>query len=95
MKIKPPKQLNLLGRDAYQRGFGPGGPTKRSFVPLGDNDPCPIGKQWKGWPLKNVPSSFLDWFMGQEWRFKFPALVDYVERNRKSIDQDLKREGRI
>jgi uncharacterized protein (DUF3820 family) len=89
------KQLPLLGKDPYRRGFGPSGPVKRTFVELTDESPCPIGKRWKGVPMKDVPANFLDWFMGQDWRFKFPALVDYVERNRKAIDQDLRREGRI
>lgn len=41
----------------------------------------------------SVPSSFLDWFMGQEHlRNKYPEVVDYITRNKKAIDQDLEDE---
>jgi hypothetical protein len=82
MKAKPPKQLNLLGRDAYQRGFGPGGP-RRPVVALTDEDSCPIGKNWRGVKLRNVPPSFLGWFMEQPWRFKYGSLVAYVQKRQE------------
>jgi hypothetical protein len=54
----------------------------------------PWGK-WKDVPLKNVPSSYLDWLDGQP-RFaqKNPMLAAYIAKNRKSIHQDLTRAER-
>lgn len=60
--------------------------------PLDDNSPCPINGKYKDVPMKNVPSSFLDWFLGQPHLMrKYPAVAKYCENPRviKSISQDL------
>ena len=63
---------------------------------LQDNDPCPVNGQHLGKPIAEVPASFLDWLVGQKWcDAKYPTVVDYVRRNRKAIDQDLRAEGLI
>jgi uncharacterized protein (DUF3820 family) len=60
-----------------------------------DETPMPFGK-WKGTPMKNVPSEYLDWLVGQSWMpGKYSQIVDYVERSRKAIDQDLNRKELI
>lgn len=61
---------------------------------LDDESDFPFGK-WKGTKMKNVPSPYLDWFIGQDWANRWPAVVNYINRSRKAIDQDLKKEGTI
>lgn len=51
----------------------------------------PFGKH-KGERLIDVPSEYLDWLRGQAAiKFSHPALWDYIERSKKAIDQDLRR----
>ncbi len=68
--------------------------TNAAFLMLNDNDPFPFGAH-KGKKMKDVPSEYLDWMVGQSWASQWKAVVNYVERNRKSIDQDLKEKGLI
>ena len=60
---------------------------------LTDESPFPFGK-WKGIKMINVPSTYLDWFIGQPWATKWPAVVTYVQRSQKAIQQDLERSER-
>jgi hypothetical protein len=82
MKTKPPRQLDLIGRNVCRASFAPGGP-RRTVAALSDDDPCPIGKSWSGVKLRNVPPSFLEWFMEQPWRFKYGSLVAYIQKRRE------------
>ena len=61
---------------------------------LKDTDLFPFGKN-KGIPMEKVPASYLDWMIDQPWSSKYPDVVEYVERNRKAIDMELKEQGRI
>lgn len=60
---------------------------------LTDLSAFPFGK-WKGSAMMDVPSTYLDWFIGQEWSSKWPAVLEYVKRSKKAIDQDLERAER-
>lgn len=63
---------------------------------LTDDSIFPFGKYFESrTKMRDVPSAYLDWIAGQPWIGKWPAVVDYIARSRKAIDQDLKREGRI
>lgn len=62
--------------------------------PLTDESIFPFGK-YRGQKMKEVKSDYLDWLDGQAWIKDWPAVKDYIARSRKSIDQDLKREGKI
>ena len=72
-------------------------PASRSIV-LTDEMPFPFGKHGpKGTEpcsMKQVPSAYLDWLLGQEWIGEWPAVVAYIEKNKSSIDQDLKHSQR-
>lgn len=61
---------------------------------LKDSDPFPFGTH-KGKPMEKVPASYLDWVIDQSWINKYPDIIEYVERNRKAIDMELKEQGRI
>ena len=63
---------------------------------LTDQDLCPVAGQYHGKPMEKVPASFLDWLDDQPWlSHKYPEVADYITRNRKAIDQELKEQGRI
>lgn len=48
-----------------------------------------------GKKMQDVPASYLDWLDGQGWlERKHPDVKDYIDRNRKAINQDLEREDR-
>jgi hypothetical protein len=68
--------------------------SRLGFTPLTDDDPFPFGPTHKGTPMKEVPSSYLDFISGLPWIKSWPAVVDYCERNRRSINQDLERSER-
>lgn len=60
---------------------------------LSDFDPCPVKGKYQGIAMIQVPSSYLDWFRGQEHLMnKYPDVADYIERSKKAIDQDIERE---
>lgn len=61
---------------------------------LTDQDPFPYGVH-KDKPMEKVPASYLDWVIDQPWINKWPEVVEYIERNRKAIDKELKEQGRI
>lgn len=48
---------------------------------LTGESPCPLGKKWKGLPLKDVEAGFLLWFYDQSWaQEKYPQLYEYVKK---------------
>jgi hypothetical protein len=61
---------------------------------LTDESPFPFGKH-KGTKMMAVPMSYLNWFLQQEWSRSWPAVVEYVQRANRGLQQDLKREGEI
>lgn len=63
---------------------------------LTDKSPCPVQGKHHGKPMEQVPADYLDWLVGQPWcRSKYPAVDDYVARNRKAIDLELREKGKI
>lgn len=70
--------------------------NKPTVTPLVDDDIFPFGKhREQGTRMKDVPASYLDWFDGQEWAHRWPGVVAYIEANRKYIDKELERQGKI
>lgn len=66
----------------------------KPFTPLADTDSMPFG-EFKGMPMNAVPSSRLDFLSGNsELMAAWPQVADYIQRNRKSINEDLEREAR-
>lgn len=62
------------------------------FTPLLDTSPMPFGEH-RSKRMSDVPAAYLDWAYGQSWLFQsYPAVADYIKRNRKAIDWELKRE---
>ena len=57
-------------------------------TPLHDEEPMPFGK-YKGTKMKDVPSDYLDWLIGQPWIAKWPRVKAYIEANKKSIEEDI------
>jgi len=57
-------------------------------TPLHDEEPMPFGK-YKGTKMKDVPSDYLDWLIGQPWISKWPRVKLYIEANKKSIEEDI------
>lgn len=57
-------------------------------MPLTDNSPMPFGK-WKGRPMKTVPAEYLDWLRGQPWIEDWPQVLEYLQKNKSVIDQEL------
>lgn len=59
---------------------------------LNDDDKFPFGKYLReGKTFKEVPAEYMDWLHGQKWIKEWPAVLDYIERNRKAIDVEMKR----
>ena len=56
---------------------------------LTDTSLFPFGK-YKGQPMQDVPASYLDWLMGQDWIDKWLDVVKYINDNRAVIDKELK-----
>jgi hypothetical protein len=48
----------------------------------------PFGK-YKGKPMKEVPADYLDWLHGQDFIHKYPAVLEYIKKNRTVIDSEL------
>lgn len=55
---------------------------------LTDDDPMPFGK-YRGKKMEEVPADYLDWLHGQTWIAEWPAILDYIKRNRDCIDKEL------
>lgn len=46
--------------------------------------------------MQEVPADYLDWLVGQPWcRSKYPPVEEYVARNRKAIDMELRQMGKL
>lgn len=44
--------------------------------------------------MEDVPGHYLDWLHGQSWIDQWPAVLDYIKRHRKYIDDELERQER-
>jgi hypothetical protein len=66
---------------------------KHCMKQLTDSDPFPFGVH-KGKKMMDVPGLYLDWLHGQPWLDSWPPVKEYIERNRKHLDQEIKREER-
>lgn len=65
-----------------------------AYQPTTDESPMPFGN-FKGTPMKDVPSPYLDWLLGQpNFEENWPAIHAYILRNKNAINQDLERRGR-
>jgi hypothetical protein len=56
---------------------------------MDDLDPMPFGK-YKGIPMGEVPSDYLDWLIGQDWIYQWPDVEAYINDNLDSIQEDIK-----
>ena len=63
----------------------------RQHLFLTDRDPMPFGK-YEGERMENVPAAYLDWLRDQKWLKEWPAVEEYIRRNKKEIDFELKEE---
>ena len=61
---------------------------------LQDSDLMPFGA-YKGKTMEKVPGQYLDYIHGQDWIKKYPDVLDYIERNRRVINIELKEKGLI
>lgn len=55
---------------------------------LTDDSKFPFGK-WKGRKMKEVPASYFDWLRDQVWLVDWPEVREYLNKNKKVIDQEL------
>ena len=60
---------------------------------LGENDAFPFGVH-KGEKMIAIPAQYLSWISNQEWISEWPAIVAYIKKNQKAINQDLKHRSR-
>lgn len=67
-------------------------PTSTTTSPakaLCDADFMPFGK-YKGQFMKDIPSSYLDWLIGQEFcEHDYPEVAAYIMANKKDIERDI------
>lgn len=56
---------------------------------LSDDSKMPFGK-YKGRKMKTVPAKYLMYLIQQDWIEEWPRVQDYIRRNLKVIQQDLK-----
>lgn len=68
-------------------------PNHDRSIPLTDEDEMPFGEH-KFKKMKAVPARYLDFIDGQPWISQWPAVRDYIKKNRRSINQDLERHDR-
>jgi len=61
---------------------------------LTDESLFPFGK-YKGEKMYDVPATYLDWLMGQEWIDKWSDVVNYINDNRAIINRELRNSGAI
>jgi len=60
---------------------------------MDDNSLMSFGKH-RGKKLKNVPASYFLWLYEQEWADEqYHELLDYIENNLDSIEEDAYNEG--
>ena len=51
---------------------------------LNDDSVFPFGKhKIEGTLMRNVPVGYFNWFMQQDWKVRWPAVVAYIEQKRK------------
>lgn len=55
---------------------------------LTDEDVITFGK-YRDQPLKDVPSSYLDWLIGQDWFLFNVRLYNYIQNNKAEIESDI------
>lgn len=68
------------------------GAPQNAVVPLKDTDLFPFGEHC-GTPMAKVPASYLRNIVGDiTVQQQHPDIIDYVERNRAAIDEEVKRE---
>lgn len=52
----------------------------RTFRAFDDDDLFPFGRpREEGLTMSEVPEDYRDWFMRQQWRDEWPAVVEYFE----------------
>jgi len=69
-------------------------PAPDAYVPMTDHSAMPFGVH-EGKTMLQVPSDYLSWCEGQSWlEERWPALWEYIQRNKKAIDQDIDRASR-
>jgi uncharacterized protein (DUF3820 family) len=56
---------------------------------LTDLDPMPFGQKWKGWPMDEVPASYLHWYWSETDRPN-SELNEYIENNLEALKQEYK-----
>lgn len=56
---------------------------------LTDSSPCPIKGVHQGKKMEDVPASYLLWVADQSWARSVPGLLDYVDSNRESLEQEV------
>ena len=56
---------------------------------LEDGSPFPFGLH-RGKKMEDVPAEYLDWLRGVAWLDKWPAVREYIERNKTVIDHELR-----
>lgn len=56
---------------------------------MSDPSRMPFGR-FKGRPIREVPAAYLDWLAYQDWITRWPAVLDYIDRNRDLIDFKLR-----
>lgn len=50
----------------------------------------PWGKH-KGERISDVPASYLDWLIGQDWIDEWPDVKAYIEQNLDAIHEQVRR----
>jgi len=40
--------------------------------------------------LGDIPASYLLWFADQDWSKKYPDILAYIEKERKTLEQEAK-----
>jgi hypothetical protein len=64
-----------------------------TFRQLKDADPMPMGAH-RGERMQDVPADYLLAIGEKPWISQYPALADYIERNRKYLDDEVERSER-
>lgn len=65
--------------------------AKITAKPITDDTPCTINGKYFGVPLGEVPATYLDWCLGQEWfARKYPEVLAYIKKYEKVINRELK-----
>jgi hypothetical protein len=55
-----------------------------------DTDPFPFGcHKQAGHTYGQVPASWYDWFVGQEWSRRWPKVLAYIRSTQKALDKEM------